>query len=57
VDHRDAARELGEPPLELLNVVVRGGLIDLRLDLPDAALILDRVGEGSRETHGKRPRI
>ena len=48
---------LGEPLLELLAVVVRGGLLDLRLDLPDAALILDRVGKGSCETHGKRPRI
>src|SRR5262245_65689987 len=37
-DHRDAARELGEPLLQLLTVVVRGGLLDLRLDLPDARL-------------------
>ncbi len=36
-DHRDAARELGETLLQLLTVVVRGGLLDLRLDLRDAA--------------------
>src|SRR5262249_16322275 len=37
-DHRDAARELGETLLQLLAVVVRGGLLDLRLDLADARL-------------------
>ena len=37
-DHRDAARELGEPLLQLLLVVVGGGLLDLRLDLGDAGL-------------------
>src|SRR5208337_2958126 len=37
-DHRDAARELGQTLLQLLTVVVRGGLLDLRLDLTDAAL-------------------
>ena len=37
-DHGDAARELGETLLQLLLVVVRGGLFDLRLDLGDAAL-------------------
>ena len=37
-DHRDAARELGETLLKLLTVVVRGGLLDLRLDLRDAGL-------------------
>src|SRR5262249_23467242 len=37
-DHRDAARELGETLLELLAVVVRGRLLDLRLDLGDARL-------------------
>ena len=37
-DHRDAAGELGEPLLQLLLVVVRGGLLDLRLDLIDARL-------------------
>ena len=37
-DHRDAAGELGEPLLQLLAVVVGGGLLDLRLDLIDAGL-------------------
>src|SRR5579863_7976241 len=37
-DDRHAARELGETLLELLAVVVRGGLLDLRLDLADASL-------------------
>src|SRR6202034_3802982 len=37
-DHRAAASRLGEPLLELLAVVVRGGLLDLRLDLIDARL-------------------
>src|SRR5829696_6298969 len=37
-DDRDAARELRQTLLELLTVVVRGGLLDLRLDLGDAAL-------------------
>ena len=37
-DHRDAAGELGQPLLQLLAVVVGGGLLDLRLDLGDAAL-------------------
>ena len=37
-DHRDAAGELGEPLLQLLLVVVRGGLLDLRFDLIDARL-------------------
>ncbi len=32
-DHRDAARELGQTLLQLLAVVVRGGFLDLRLDL------------------------
>ena len=35
-DHRDAARELGQTLLQLLAVVVRGGLLDLRLDLRHA---------------------
>src|SRR3954449_8960924 len=34
-DHRDAARELGQTLLQLLTVVVRGGFLDLRLDLVD----------------------
>src|SRR6476661_1558025 len=37
-DHRDAARELGETLLQLLLVVVRGGFLDLRLDLRNARL-------------------
>src|SRR6266487_1821291 len=37
-DHRDAARELGQTLLQLLTVVVRGGFIDLRLDLGNAGL-------------------
>ncbi len=32
-DHRNAARELGETLLQLLLVVVRGGVLDLGLDL------------------------
>ena len=38
LDDGDAAGELGQALLELLAVVVRGGLLDLRLDLGDAAL-------------------
>src|SRR5258707_11493393 len=34
-DHRDAARELGQTLLQFFTVVVRGGLLDLRLDLVD----------------------
>src|SRR5712691_5632006 len=34
-DHRDAAGELGEALLELLAVIVGGGLLDLSLDLGD----------------------
>src|SRR5215208_6060331 len=37
-DDRDAARELRQALLELLAVVVRGRLLDLRLDLGDACL-------------------
>src|SRR5439155_22197252 len=37
-DHRHAAHQLGEPLLQLLAVVVGGGLLDLRPDLLDAAL-------------------
>src|SRR6202040_3804828 len=32
---RDAAGELGQALLQLLAIVVRGGLLDLRLDLAD----------------------
>src|SRR3954453_5125708 len=35
-DHGDAARELGQTLLQLLTVVVRGGFLDLRLDLRHA---------------------
>src|SRR2546427_10123917 len=38
VDHRDAARQLREPLLQLLLVVIRRGLLDPRADLADAAL-------------------
>src|SRR6266851_1497695 len=37
-DHRDAAGELGQTLLQLLTVVVRGGFLDLRLDLRNACL-------------------
>src|SRR4051812_25854831 len=37
-DHRDAAGELGQTLLQLLLVVVRGGFLDLRLDLGNACL-------------------
>src|SRR6185295_9183175 len=36
LDHRDAAGELRQPLLQLLAVIVRGGLLDLCLDLADA---------------------
>src|SRR5690606_30716279 len=38
LDHRDAAGELRDPLLELLAIVVRRGLLDLLLQLLDAAL-------------------
>src|SRR5437879_6494821 len=38
IDHRDAARQLREPLLQLLLVVIRRGLLDRRADLGDAAL-------------------
>src|SRR6267143_979579 len=37
-DHRDAACELGQTLLQLFTVVVRGGFLDLRLDLIDPRL-------------------
>src|SRR5258708_7068390 len=37
-DHRDTACELGQTLLQLLTVVVRGGFLDLRLDLRHACL-------------------
>ena len=42
LDDGDAADQLGQPLLQLLAVVVRGGVLDLRADLLDAAL--DRLG-------------
>src|SRR6266481_2064912 len=49
-DHRDAARELGEALLQLLTVVVRGGFLDLRLDLHnagfDVGLLAGAVDDG-----------
>src|SRR2546422_3116840 len=38
IDHRDPARQLREPLLQLLLVVIRRGLLDRRADLADAAL-------------------
>ena len=43
LDHCNAARKLGEALLELLLVVVRRGLLDLRLDLRHARLDLGRL--------------
>ena len=44
-DHRDAAGQLGQTLLQLLAVVVRGGLLDLRRIWRDAALdVLLRAG-------------
>src|SRR6185312_4344706 len=37
-DHRDAAREFCQPFLELLAIVIRGGFLDLRLDLGNTPL-------------------
>src|SRR5256714_105231 len=49
-DHRDAAGELGQPFLQLLTVVVRGGFLDLRLDLRnagfDVGLLAGAVDDG-----------
>jgi hypothetical protein len=42
LDHRHAAGQLGHALLQLLAVVVRGGFLDLRLDLLDPGL--DAVG-------------
>ena len=51
-DHRDAAGELGEPLLQLLAVVVRRRLLDLGLDLADAAvdvgLLAGALDDGGR---------
>src|SRR5438552_11408485 len=40
IDDRDAARELREPLLQLLLVIVRRGLLDRGLDLADATLAI-----------------
>src|SRR5258705_10096541 len=49
-DHRDAAGELGQTLLQLLTVVVRGGFLDLRLDLRhprlDVGLLAGAVYDG-----------
>src|SRR5712692_8232310 len=49
-DHRDAARELGQTLLQLLTIVVRGGFLDLRLDLLnagfDVGLLAGAVDDG-----------
>jgi hypothetical protein len=37
-DDGDAARELGQPLLQLLAVIIGCGLLDLRADLGDAPL-------------------
>ena len=43
LDDGDATGQLGEALLELLPVVVRGGVLDLRLDLAHAGLDLVRT--------------
>ena len=43
VDHRDTARELGQTLLQLLAIVVGGRVVDLALDLTDAALDVGRL--------------
>jgi hypothetical protein len=52
--HRRSHRprpKLGEPLLQLLAVVVGGDLLDLRLDLPDAAInVLFLVGAAHRHS-------
>src|SRR5712675_517939 len=49
-DHRDAAGQLGQTLLQLLTVVVRGGFLDLRLDLRnagfDVGLLAGAVDDG-----------
>ena len=50
-DHRNAAGELGQPLLQLLLVVVGGGVLDLRLDLGDAGLDL-RLLAGAVDDRG-----
>jgi hypothetical protein len=43
LEHRHAARQLGQPLLELLAVVVGVGVLDLTLDLRDATLMSSLV--------------
>ena len=50
-DHRNAAGELGQPLLQLLLVVVRGGLLDLRLDLLDTRFDI-RLLAGAADDRG-----
>ncbi len=51
LDHGNATGELGQPLLQLLAVVVRGGLLDLSADLVAAALDLS-VGAGAVDDGG-----
>src|SRR5262249_27151930 len=52
LDHRNTAGELGQAFLQLLLVVVRGGFLDLRLDLGntalDVGLLAGAVDDGGR---------
>jgi hypothetical protein len=50
-DHDDAARKFGEPLLELLAVIVRAGLFDLRLELGDAPLDIELLA-GAADNRG-----
>ena len=52
LDDGDAADELREPLLQLLAVVVRGGLLDLGADLLDAAL--DRLAACRAPSYDRR---
>src|SRR5690349_5783891 len=50
LDDRDAARELGQPLLQLLAIIVGGGVLDLLTDLrdagPDVGLLAGTVDDG-----------
>ena len=50
LDDRDAADELRQPLLELLAVVVGGGVLDLRADLLHAAFDLARLARRPRRS-------
>src|SRR3546814_15915485 len=52
LDHRNAAGQLGHALLQLLAVVVRRGLFDLRLDLLDAAF--DATGFAGASSEERR---